>query len=598
MALDLMSLVARLTLDKSDYDSGLTDAKEQAGGFAGAMKKGFAGAATAVTAVAGAATAISGVVAAQAGQVASYGDNIDKASQKLGISAEAYQEWQAVLQHSGTSMESMTSSFKTLQNAIAGPTEAQSMALKNLGIGTEIYAMNAEDAFDLVVQKLQEMPESARRTAIAQKLLGKGAMEMGALFNTSAADTQAMRDRVHELGGVMSNEAVKAAAAYQDSLQDMQTAIDGTKRNLISEFLPSLTSVMDGITELFTTGGTEKISQGISKFVGKISEIVPKMLEVGNNMLLSLSQAIIENLPTLIDAATQTIMTLVNGIVEQLPMLVEAGLQILLSLAQSIADNLPTLIPTIVSVVLQIVDTLTQPDTLSSLVTAAVEIIVALAEGLIDALPQLLEKAPTIITNLVEALLKVAPKVLDAGVKLIGELARGIVQSVGTVVSAIGQIGKSIVDNIGNVVSNAVNWGKDLIDNFTDGIKKFINKPIEAVKGLAAKVKSFLGFSEPEEGPLSDFHTYAPDMMMLFAQGITDNAGLITRAIGNSFDIAPAIGQSAGQEFSVPRGNAGGGRMLTAIFEFSGTEVGRIITPLIEAEQQRVGVRLASGGAY
>ena len=594
--MDLFSLVARLTLDKSDYDSGLTDAKEQAGGFAGAMKKGFAGAATAVTAVAGAATAITGMVAAQAGQVASYGDNIDKASQKLGISAEAYQEWDAVLQHSGTSIDSMGVGMKTLANAAASGKDA----FKALGISTERAAsMSREDLFAETITALQNITDENKRAQLAQELFGRSAMELGPLLNTSAEDTQAMRDRVHELGGVMSGDAVKAAAAYQDSLQDMTTAIDGAKRGLISEFLPSLTTVMDGITELFTTGGTERISEGIGQFVGKISEIVPKVLEVGQNMLLSLSQAIIENLPTLIDAATQTIMTLVNGIVEQLPMLVEAGLQILLSLAQSIADNLPTLIPTIVSVVLQIVDTLTQPDTLSSLVDAAVEIIVALAEGLIDALPQLLEKAPTIIMNLVEALLKVAPKVLDAGVKLIGELARGIVQSIGAVVSAIGQIGKGIVDNIGNVVSNAANWGKDLIDNFTSGIKAFMNKPVEAVKGLAAKVKSFLGFSEPEEGPLSDFHTYAPDMMKLFAEGITDNADLITRAIGNSFDIAPAIGQAAGQEFSVPRsGNGGGGRMLTAIFEFSGTEVGRIITPLIEAEQQRVGVRLASGGAY
>jgi hypothetical protein len=49
--------------------------------------------------------------------VASYGDNIDKMSQKMGMSASAYQEWDAVMQHSGTSMETMKSSMKTLANA-------------------------------------------------------------------------------------------------------------------------------------------------------------------------------------------------------------------------------------------------------------------------------------------------------------------------------------------------------------------------------------------------------------------------------------------------------------------------------------------------
>jgi hypothetical protein len=38
--------------------------------------------------------------------------------------------------------------------------------------------------------------------------------------------------------------------------------------------------------------------------------------------------------------------------------------------------------------------------------------------------------------------------------------------------------------------------------------------------------------------------------------------------------------------------------MLTAIFNLNGSEVGRIVTPLIETEQQRIGVRLANGGAY
>ena len=45
--------------------------------------------------------------------VAAYGDNIDKMSQKMGMSAEAYQEWDAVMQHSGTSMEAMKSSISS-----------------------------------------------------------------------------------------------------------------------------------------------------------------------------------------------------------------------------------------------------------------------------------------------------------------------------------------------------------------------------------------------------------------------------------------------------------------------------------------------------
>ena len=76
---------------------------------------------------------------------------------------------------------------------------------------------------------------------------------------------------------------------------------------------------------------------------------------------------------------------------------------------------------------------------------------------------------------------------------------------------------------------NAVkNWGKDLIDNFVSGIS---DQPIiKAVTGIAKTVYDFLHFSEPEKGPLSNFHTFAPDMVKTFADGITDNKGLVENA--------------------------------------------------------------------
>ena len=77
--------------------------------------------------VAGIGAAVGGAIKSAVegiGSLAEYGDNIDKLSQKMGLSAEAYQEWDAVMQHSGTSMESMKSSMKTLANAAEGGNKA------------------------------------------------------------------------------------------------------------------------------------------------------------------------------------------------------------------------------------------------------------------------------------------------------------------------------------------------------------------------------------------------------------------------------------------------------------------------------------------
>ena len=84
------------------------------GGLSKAAKVGAA----AVGAVTAATGALHTAITVTAGSVASYGDNIDKMSQKMGMSAEAYQEWDAVMQHSGTSIESLQAGMKTLANAV------------------------------------------------------------------------------------------------------------------------------------------------------------------------------------------------------------------------------------------------------------------------------------------------------------------------------------------------------------------------------------------------------------------------------------------------------------------------------------------------
>lgn len=93
---------------------------------------------------------------------------------------------------------------------------------------------------------------------------------------------------------------------------------------------------------------------------------------------------------------------------------------------------------------------------------------------------------------------------------------------------------KEAVQWLKDLPGNALKWGKDMIDNFVQGIKNKINAVGDAVKSVANKVKSFLGFSEPDEGPLSNFHTYGPDMMELYAEGINKNVGLVARASRNA----------------------------------------------------------------
>ena len=183
-----------------------------------------AGFAAVTAAAVGATKAISDSITA----TAEYGDTVDKMSQKMGVSATAYQEWDFIMQHCGTSMETMKASMKTLATAAENGSEA----FERLGISQEQIAnMSQEELFNATIAGLQNVTDETERTYLAGQLLGRGATELGALLNMSAEETEEMRQQVHDLGGVMSDEAVAAAAAFQDSLQNLQTAAAGIKRS-------------------------------------------------------------------------------------------------------------------------------------------------------------------------------------------------------------------------------------------------------------------------------------------------------------------------------------------------------------------------------
>ncbi len=160
-------------------------------------------------------------------------------------------------------------------------------------------------------------------------------------------------------------------------------------------------------------------------------------------------------------------------------------------------------------------------------------------------------------------------------------------------------IGTEIIRTIGegfvNSFSSVFQWGRDLIDNFTAGISSRWEKLRSTLSDVAGTVRSFLGFSEPEQGPLSNFHTYAPDMMKLFAQGIKDNEHLISDQIGKSFDFGPQIPEPNGAAF-IPSSRQPAQKPIQIVFMIDGVQ--RWVYNATQAEQQRVGVKLATGGAY
>ena len=443
--MNLMDLFVKISVDDQASNQVETIGSKLKGGFATAAKVGAA-AIGAVTAATGA--LYTGITAA-AGSVASYGDNIDKMSQKMGMSAEAYQEWDAVMQHSGTSIESLQAGMKTLANAV----ESGNDAFERLGISQEeIAKMSNEDLFSATITALQNVENETERTYLAGQLLGRGATELGALLNTSAEDTQAMKDRVHELGGVMSDEAVKASARYQDSLQDMKTSFSGLKNSLIADFLPGMATVMDGIASLVTgeDGAQSTISSGISQMLASMNSSLPRFLDAGKQIVESIFQAITQNLPQMVSGGIEMLMSIVDGIVNNIDEIVDSTIQVVDAVVDGLTKNLPKLIE------------------------GGIKLIIALASGLIKAIPNLVSKIPEIIRAIID----------------------GFVSSIPDIVS----VGKQIVEGLWNGIKSMASWITNKVKNFFSGIVD----SVKGILGIHSPSRVFAGIGENMALGLSD----------------------------------------------------------------------------------------------
>ena len=381
---------------------------------------------------------------------------------------------------------------------------------------------------------------------------------VNALLGTQAERWTELGAKIDDASGAAKNMAETQLDNLAGDVTKFSSALEGAKIMLSDQLTPTLrnfvqfgTEGVSTLTDAFKENGLQGVFDAlpgvIEKGVDMIFEMLPKFVDAGLALLEGLVKGIVNNLPKLVDAAIKIITTLVENISDNIDQLIDAALAIITALADGLIEALPKLIPAIVKIVTTLVEKLTDPE------VAAVKIIAALAEGLIKSLPTLLAAVPKIISNLVKSFIQLVPELAKVGVELIKGIASGFVSAAGELVNSAKQLIEKVKDAFKDLINKARQWGIDMIQNLIEGIKSKVSGVVNAVSGIASKVKSFLGFSEPDEGPLSDFHTYAPDMMKLFAQGIKDNTRLVTDQIRSSFDFgnlgtaaAPALAGGSG----------------------------------------------------
>lgn len=358
--------------------------------------------------------------------------------------------------------------------------------------------------------------------------------------------------------------SVKAAwanlmAGMGDKNADLKNLIKemvSTVKTFAKNIMPVIKQALSGVTTLIS----ELAPDIAAELPQLVSDLLPQLIEAGTQIFQALVKGISDNIGTITQAAITAITTIATALIQNTGPLVQS----LATIITTIAQALPTILPDLINAIVEQIPTVIQAviDCMPAIIDGTIQIVTAIAEALVDNIDliidgavqiidaltmslsdsdtaaKLAQSALEIIGTLTMELLKNLPDILADGILIAVELIKGIAQGMADYFAPVSDALSDMLIDLTDWFSRKWNdfkeWGSDMIQAFIDGIKEKWQSLKDTVCDVASSVKDFLGFSEPDKGPLSNFHTFAPDMMDLFANGIADNEDTITMQFNRS----------------------------------------------------------------
>lgn len=211
--MEIFKLFGSILVDSAEAEKSIQKTGKEAEGLGSKLKNGLATAAKWGAAITGAAVAVGGAMVAAAKDTAAAADEIDKASIRMGIDAESYQELAYAAGLSGVSMGTMEKAAKKLE-------------------GTDL---NLDDA----ISQLMAIDDESQRAAAAAEMFGSSvAYEMTPLLQSGAEGLEAMRQEANDLGLVMSGDSVSAGAAMNDMFSKVEQSVQALKNGIMADLMP------------------------------------------------------------------------------------------------------------------------------------------------------------------------------------------------------------------------------------------------------------------------------------------------------------------------------------------------------------------------
>ena len=380
------------------------------------------------------------------------------------------------------------------------PTEQQqalsalSTQFEDLGIDASVALLNMGSEFDDVTGKAKEFSNATPSEKWQGSLnkISDSLSDIGEKIMTTLQPVldvfAGLADAFSKLPGPIQTVVVaigvliSAFTLLAPAISSIMTIVSSLGTVALGPLVPIIAAVVAGIA-VFVTAITSlwQTNEGFRQAVGEIWTQIQSAISIAISTIQQIISAFVNLVSIIWEQWGDTIMAVVKNTVTMITTLIQQGLNIIQNIVKLFSSIL-------------------RGDW----------------KGAWEAVKSILSSVLTIIRTLVSTAFNNLVSIIS-----------GIGSKIG---SAVRSAFQSAIDFITSLPRKAIGWGKDFISGLADGILSGVRKIVNAVKDIGNKIRSFLHFSRPDEGPLRDYETWMPDMLTGMADSIYKNIGTIQRA--------------------------------------------------------------------
>lgn len=537
----------------------------------------------------------------------------------LGFSVEDTAEAIGLMANAGIKSTQAGTSLRTIMTNLSGEVKICGDSIGEVTIATSNADGSMRDLSDILADcriAFAGLSES-EKAAAAESLVGKNAMSgFLALMNAGEGDINKLSGAIDGCDGA----AQKMADTMNNNLEGQLTILKSALEELAISFgqllIPALREVVQWLQGFI--GFLNSLPEGVKKTImvialvaaalgpvliivgkvisaiGTIMTIVPKVAGVINvvkGAFAALNATMLANPIVLIIAAIaalvaafiylwnncdgfrqfwidlwENIKQIAVAVWEGLKTFFTAAWQAISTTAQTIWNGIKNFfsalwegIKTIFTTVLNVIKTIvtTYFNVYKTIITTVFNAIKTVITTVLGAIQTVITTVWNTIKNVFTTVLNTIKSVVSGA---FNAMWNGIKNTISGIVNTIKMGFNNAVNFIKNLASSAFSWGADIINGIVKGIRSCIGKIKDAVGDVAETIRSFLHFSVPDEGPLTDYESWMPDFMSGLAKGIEKSKGMVKDAVGGlAADMVVNPQMNAGQ-----MAMAGGGSVSSA----------------------------------